>query len=63
MKTKHFNLLLTCAIPFVAAAALIAAPATGPLRVSRENSRYFTDGNGWSEWLEAGRLEMGLGFR
>lgn len=32
------------AILFLAVSALTAAPATGPLRVNKENPRYFTDG-------------------
>ena len=35
---------MTCLSLFVAWSASGATPATGPLRVNRENPRYFTDG-------------------
>ena len=44
MKTS-FSLLIACAF-FAHAEILSAAPATGPLRVSAENPRYFADPSG-----------------
>src|SRR5213593_759006 len=44
-----------CAVQAALLAALptglTAAPATGPLRVSKENPRYFTDGSGKAIYL------------
>jgi len=42
--------LIFTLVLFVAAAA-VAAPATGPLRVLRSNPRYFTDGSGRAIYL------------
>src|SRR5687768_1837659 len=36
---------------FIACCALSAAPATGPLHVSTNNPRYFTDGSGEAIYL------------
>jgi hypothetical protein len=42
---------LTCTLVLFGAAAAVAAPATGPLRVLRSNPRYFTDGSGKAVYL------------
>jgi hypothetical protein len=59
--------LFTVAVFFVASPTVIAAPATGPLRVSDVNPRYFTDGSGkaiyltgahtWNNLVDMGRSD------
>lgn len=44
MKTNPSKVVLMSVILFLAVTALTATPATGPLRVNKENPRYFTDG-------------------
>src|SRR5262245_14572392 len=50
MKTHTLQLFCTWAA-VVSGTALAAAPATGPLRVSTVNPRYFTDGSGKAIFL------------
>jgi len=51
MKTSPSVLVLMSAILKFAVTALTAAPATGPLRVSKENPRYSADGSGKAIYL------------